>query len=209
MKTDLADSSTAIVLTTTHPRAQCMDVRATFGRRFRYTRDDSSAAERSAFRTVETPCLSIIPCRFGKIFRWGGRVLAAYCPAGPAKRRALADLDGATVVQGVAVGCPEVVVTFDVNRIDQVAAVLHARRPRAPLSEVARPHSYRRARAWIGAPSRSQDGRSAARTMLDREGCRASRLRRLVNGTLPKRAARPMPRPPARTAGGGASCRAF
>ena len=37
-------------------------------------------------------------------------------------------------MQGAVEGCPELVVTFDVDLIDQVATVMHARRPRAPLS---------------------------------------------------------------------------
>jgi hypothetical protein len=122
--------SERIILTTTHPRAQCLDLRATFGRRFRYARDESYAAERPDFRRVEAAWLTVIPCRVGRIVPWGGRVLAAYCRAGATKRRELAALSGTTVVQGAVLGCPEIVVTFDVELIEQVAAVMQARRPR-------------------------------------------------------------------------------
>jgi hypothetical protein len=124
----------SVTLTSTHPRAQCVDLRATFGRRFRYAWDASYAAERSDFRAVEAPWLTVIPCRFGRIVPWGGRRLAAYCRAGAMKRRELEALPGMTIVQGGGPGCREVVVTFDVDLIDQVAAVLQAKRPRPPLS---------------------------------------------------------------------------
>jgi hypothetical protein len=72
----------------------------------------------------------MIPCRFGRIFPWGGRVLAGYSAAGGANRLALQHLPGVTVVQGGEGNCLEVVVIFDVDLIESVATVLRARRPR-------------------------------------------------------------------------------
>lgn len=119
-----------VVLTTTHPVAQCVDLRATFKGHFRFTWDPAYAAERPDFRTVEAPWLTRIPCRAGFICPWGGRRLAAYSRS---RRRALQALPGVTVVQGGALGgqlCPEVIVTFDVSLIEAVAELLGARRPR-------------------------------------------------------------------------------
>jgi hypothetical protein len=115
----------------------CVDLRVTFGRQFRYVWDEAYAAERPDFRAREAPWLTVIPCRYGRIFPWGGRLLAAYCPAGSAKRCELAKVEGTRVVQGAVVGCPEVVVTFDVERTEEVAAILQARRrrPRASAAQ--------------------------------------------------------------------------
>jgi hypothetical protein len=115
-----------IVLTTDHPIAQCVDLRATFAGQFRFGWDEAYAAERPDLRTREAAWLTIIPCRFGHIFPHGGRRLAAYTTS---RRRALAALPGVTVAQG-GVGCPEVIVTFEVEAIAAVAELLQARRPR-------------------------------------------------------------------------------
>ncbi len=79
---------------------------------------------------MEAAWLTIIPCRFGQIFPWGGHVLAAYSTS---RRRALAALPEVTVAQGGSVGnahAPEVIAIFDVALIDAVATCLEARRPR-------------------------------------------------------------------------------
>ncbi len=118
------------VLTTSHPICQCVDFKATFGNRYRYEWDEAYWAERSEFRAVEAPWLTIIPCKFGKIYPHGGRKLAAYCNAGGAKRKELETLPCVQVTQGGGADCPEVIVTFDVAEIEKVAQVLKARRPR-------------------------------------------------------------------------------
>ena len=118
------------VLTTSHPICQCVDLRQTFPGRYRFEWDAAYWAERSEFRAVEAPWLTIIPCKFGKVFPWGGRKLAAYCDAGGAKRKELESLPCVLVTQGGGADCPEVIVTFDVSEIEQVAAVLKPRRPR-------------------------------------------------------------------------------
>jgi hypothetical protein len=55
--------------------------------------DESYAAERLEFRAVEAPWLTVIPGRVGRIFPWGGRLLAAYTTVRSA-RRALEILTG-------------------------------------------------------------------------------------------------------------------
>ena len=62
-------------------------LQATFGRQFRYAWDAARQAERPDRRGVEAPWLQTIPCKFGTIFPWGDRLLAAYCHAGAVKRR--------------------------------------------------------------------------------------------------------------------------
>jgi hypothetical protein len=123
-------TTAASVPATTRPRAQCVNLRATFAGQFRFAHDEAYQAERSDFRKAEACWLTVIPCRVGRIFPWGGRVLAAYCRAAATKRRELAALEGVRVVQGAVEGCPEMVVTFDVELIDQIAPVMQAKRPR-------------------------------------------------------------------------------
>jgi len=116
-------AETEIVLTTEHPVAQCVDLKATFGRSFRYAMDPAYAVERSEFRAIEKPWLTRIPCRFGFIAVHGGRRLSAYATT---RRRALAALSCVTVAQQ---GDGEVLVTFDVTDLPVVAELLVARRP--------------------------------------------------------------------------------
>jgi len=121
------------VITTGHPRAQCVDLRASFPGRFRFAFEDSYQAERSDLRKVEAAWLTVIPCRHGaRIFPWGGRQLAAYCTA--ARARMLEQVPGVRVAQG-GPRCPEAVLTFDVDLLDRVADVLGARRPRRLTDE--------------------------------------------------------------------------
>ncbi len=117
------------VMTTNHPICQCVDLRNTFGNRYRYDWDEAYWDERPEFRAVEAPWLQIIPCKFGKIFPWGRRNLAAFCDAGGSKRRELEHLSCVEIAQGGTPGT-EVIVKFDVADIEQVAEVLRARRPR-------------------------------------------------------------------------------
>ncbi len=118
------------VMTTNHPICQCVDLRQTFPGQYRFGWDEAYRAERSEFRAVEAPWLTIIPCKFGKIYPHGGRKLGAYCNAGGAKRKELEALPCVQVTQGGGADCPEVIVTFDVADIELIADVLKARHPR-------------------------------------------------------------------------------
>lgn len=102
---------------------QCINLRETFGSKFKYDWA-YHAALGSNSRMLEAKWLTIIPCKFGKIFPWGDQLLAAYCTAGSRKRRELAQL---SCVEAVQVGENEVVVTFDVADFETVAAVMQPR----------------------------------------------------------------------------------
>ena len=117
------------VLTTDHPVCQCVDLRQTFGTRYPYGWDPAYQTETPAGRKVERAWLTIIPCKYGLIAPHGGRRLAAYSDAGPVKRHQLEALSCVEVTHGGG-KCPEVIVTFDVADIEQVATVLKARKPR-------------------------------------------------------------------------------
>lgn len=112
------------VVFASHPVAACVDLRATFTGRFRFTWDESYHAERPGRRKLEAAWLTRIACRYGFIAPHGGRRLVAYTTT---RRRALAALQGVTVHQH---GEREMSVTFDVAEIESVAHVLGARRPR-------------------------------------------------------------------------------
>ena len=125
-----------VILTTHHPVAQCIDLRATFGDRFRCEFEESYDAERSEFRSVEAAWLTLIPCDYGHIYPHGGRMLAAY-----SKRRRRCDellaLDCVTVHHDGECegkrgdpGIREVTVLFDVDDFERVAAIMQPKRRR-------------------------------------------------------------------------------
>ena len=109
-------------LTTRHPVAQCVDLRATFAGVFRFAWDEAYAAERPEFRAIEAPWLTVIPCRRGHIYPYGGRLLAAGTRDNPRLEPQLERLPCVSWKHGRLV--------FDVADIETVAAVMGARRPR-------------------------------------------------------------------------------
>ena len=115
------------VLTASHPISQCVDMRKTFGTRFKYTWDPAFKAERPEWRKVEAPWLTRIACRHGWLMPWGGTQLAAYCCAGAVKRSQLEQLKCVQIAQG---GGNDLVGVFDVKDLDAVLAVMRARKPR-------------------------------------------------------------------------------
>lgn len=138
-----------VVITANHPKASCVDLRASFPGVYRFAWDEAYQAEQPRFRTVEAPWLTIIPGTHGKIFPWGGRMLAAYSSAGGTKRRELEALEGVTRVQGGSEGeYRDMVVTFDVGRIEAVASVLGSKVPRKRLSPDQRATQIERLRAY-------------------------------------------------------------
>lgn len=106
-------------------RSPCVDLRRTFGRAFKFVMDPAAQTERSDFRGREAAWLTRIPCRYGYVFPWGGRQLAGYSSRRGLFAR-LRAIPGATVRQH---GDRELVVTFDVEDLEAVAALLQARRP--------------------------------------------------------------------------------
>ena len=111
------------------PVAQCIDLRKTFGTRYRYEWDPAYQTETPDGRKRERAWLTRIPCKYGYIAPHSDRHLAAHSDAGPIKRRQLESLDCVDIHQGGG-SCPEVIVTFDVADIAAVAEVLQARKPR-------------------------------------------------------------------------------
>jgi hypothetical protein len=113
----------------THPIAACVDLRAMFSGRFRFTWNESYFVERPDRRSVEAAWLTRIPCRYGFIAPHGGRRLMAHATT---RRRTLAALPCVTVHQQ---GDGELTVTFDVADVHIVAHVLGAQRPRRVSAE--------------------------------------------------------------------------
>ena len=149
-----------IRLTTDHRENQCVDLRGTFAGRYRFEWDEAYHEERPERRSTEASWLTMTPCKFGKIFPWGDRTLAAYSNAGGVKRRELEALACVEVVQGGG-QCQEVVVTFDVSDFDLVAEVLKARRPRqySPEERARRTARLAKARSVRKRPKLPQDYR--------------------------------------------------
>ena len=139
---------------TTHPTCPCVDLKATFGRQFKYTWDPAYAAEKAEWRKTEACWLTRIQCRHGWIFPWGGRQLAACCCAGAVKRRQLERLECVQIAQG---GGNEIVVSFDVKDLDTVLAVMQPRKPRRYQPEE---RALRTARLV-----RARGGRKGAKTL--------------------------------------------
>lgn len=114
-------SGPPLVMTTDHPRAQCIDLRATYGRTFRYVTDPSHGAERPEYRAVERPWLTCIDCRKGFIYPYGG------CTPRRSTRRQLAALPFMAVDLW---GDSEAILVFDAQHVDEVAAIMGAKRRR-------------------------------------------------------------------------------
>ena len=151
---------------------RCVDLKRTFGNRYRYEWDPAYHIERPKWRKVEAPWLTRIACKHGNIAPQGGRRLAAYCPSGR-KSRELEALSCVEPHQGGGPGCGEVIVVFDVDDIDQVAEVLKARKLRRYTAEErarrgeqlarVRPRSRRSDSPVTGAVPGGREGRSDAR----------------------------------------------
>src|SRR5436189_2960137 len=117
------EQSTPVVMTTTHPKP-CVDLRATFSDRYKMAWDPAYEAERPDLRNREAPWLTRIPGRFGFIFPWGHCLLAAWCTMSGRRQDELTAISGVEVRSGGRSAgrlCPEVIVTFDVSLIDEVA----------------------------------------------------------------------------------------
>jgi hypothetical protein len=158
------------ILTTDHPRAQCVDLRRTFaGCPFKFAWDEAYHVERPDHRRIEAAWLTTLPCRVGTIYPHGGRRLAALCTAGAPTRRALEALACVTVRQGGGPGCPEVTVTFDVADFGTVAAIMQPRRRRR-LSPEQRAEASARLQAYKFRP-----GHKHVRARMGRQESRSAR----------------------------------
>jgi hypothetical protein len=104
----------------------CVDLRSTFGDRYKISRDQSYLAERAEFRSAASAWLMIIPCRFGHIYPHGGRMLAVHTTS-PSRRRRLMSLDCASLNVD---GDRESTLVFDVVDFTHVASIVLPKRRR-------------------------------------------------------------------------------
>ena len=111
----------------------CVNLKRTFGRKYRVRYEESYYAEHGPDARVEDPWLIIIPCRNGEICPWGGQNLAACTNrAGPVANE-LMRLPFTTTAQS---GDDGVNVVFDVKHLEKVAQIMKPRtRRRLSASE--------------------------------------------------------------------------
>ena len=158
------------IITTDHPVAQCVDLRATFGDAYRYAMDPGFTGPGCE---QERAWCTRMPCHRGEITPWGDRLLCWSSPkpgtcyrTGPNKDE---PIRGGTLVANQVYGIPgtEVAqcgddgwnVVFDADLFDQVAEIVRPRRrkqiseaERERLAELSRQYSaegLRKARASL------------------------------------------------------------
>ncbi len=104
----------------------CLNLRETFGDRYRITYEESYFAERTR-RTVEDPWLMILPCRNGHIYPHGGDLLGVSTDPGHVQLAGIVRrLPCCQVVQDGNNG--ELNATFNVEDFDKVAAIMRPHR---------------------------------------------------------------------------------
>ena len=114
--------------------AGCIDLQASFGKRFKLGYEASYNAERGEHARTPDPWLRILLCRHGHIYPYGGTKLAACTNLRGPVARALAKLPCCYVHQNAVDG---VTVLFDVADFPQVATLLKPRRKRQLSAEQA------------------------------------------------------------------------
>ncbi len=112
----------------------CIDLKETFGRRFKVAREESYPAAYGRRATRNDPWYEIIPGRRGHVFPWDATRLAASTRTGGPTAKRLKALRGVEVWQD---GSDGVTVLFPSSLLDQVAELLLLRRRRR-LSEAGR-----------------------------------------------------------------------
>lgn len=106
----------------------CIDLQERFGRRFRTEQEESYTAENGPGARRRDPWLTIIPCRFGHLFPFGGDLLAASIDGRPKVAARLRKLDCVRVHQDGDAG--ELTVVFDVRDLAKVVKIIRPRRRR-------------------------------------------------------------------------------
>lgn len=114
----------------------CIDLKATYGRRFKVALEESYHAQQGRREARDALWLQIIPGRLGHVFPHGGNMLAASTNSNGPTARKLVALPGVVLWQN---GSDGVTVLFSPDQLEAVAALLHLRRRRV-LSEAARAH---------------------------------------------------------------------
>lgn len=97
----------------------CIDLKATFGSRYRITADESATPRNS------DPWLWRIPCRYGVVWPWGGDRLAVSVDFHRAIARQVRALPGVVMEQG---GDDEFTFSFPMELFDAVAALVRPHR---------------------------------------------------------------------------------
>jgi hypothetical protein len=109
---------------------QCVNLRERFGKRYRVRHEESWHAEG---RRVACPELMILLCKYGHVYPWGGRMLAASVDGYPKIAGRLRRLGCVEVAQDGDFG--ELTVIFDVADFVKVAKVMRPRRRRQMTPE--------------------------------------------------------------------------
>ena len=128
----------------------CIDLRETYGDRFKVESERAVPSERTEFRSEEAPWLMVIPCQLGQIYPYGGSLLSAHTDHRCSRNRLMA-LDCCEIYQ---LGDTEVTVNFNVRDFDRVAELLKPKKRRRlspehrqKLVRASIPHRFRPAPA--------------------------------------------------------------
>jgi hypothetical protein len=104
----------------------CINLEARFGRQCRIEREESYYAQHGPGARRRDPWLTIIPCRFGHLYPFGGGLLATSVDGYPKVAGRLRKLPGCRVHQDGDRG--ELTVVFDVEHFAHVAQIMRPRR---------------------------------------------------------------------------------
>jgi hypothetical protein len=105
----------------------CVDLKATFGKRYKVGWDEAYRAEYGKGARTNDPWLRIVPCKYGHIYPYGGRQLVASMDKRGRLASRLASLGCVRVFRDADDG---VDVLFDVGDFDRVAEVMKPRKRR-------------------------------------------------------------------------------
>lgn len=106
----------------------CIDLKATYGKKFKVCLEESYPAQPAGRRDASDALwLQIIPGRLGHVFPHGGDLLAASTNSRGVTAQRLLALPDVTLWQN---GSDGVTVLFPPDRLEDVAALLHLRRRR-------------------------------------------------------------------------------
>lgn len=143
----------------------CINLRETYGDRYRIAHEESYAAEHPQFRAEEEPWLQVIPCRHGHIYPGGGDLLMVSTSFRGRIAHRLMALPFAEVVQD---GSDGVNATFPADRLDEVAEIMGARRRRvmSPEQRAACVDRLRRFQ-FFSAQNRSSEAQERAQSGQD------------------------------------------
>jgi len=111
---------------------ECINLRERFGTRWKVDHEETYWASHTQKSATADPWLMLIPCRHGHICPWGGDLLASCTnKRGPTAGKIM-ELPFTRVVQD---GSDGINATFPVDRFDEVAKVMGAKRKRPPRTE--------------------------------------------------------------------------